>query len=88
MRDSVFEIIGYSIDYYVGPKLIGSIIMNEPDREVYGYGGKRTEILKQDLVLKNKKVLKKGTEVVTECIPLCGKSKVSFFGMQKIVRKK
>lgn len=71
MRDSLFEIVAYSKDYYVGVVLTGSIIMKEADREVYGYNGKRTEILEEDLVLKNKKVLKKGTQVVTECIPLC-----------------
>lgn len=88
MRESVFEIIGYAKDYYIGPKLIGSIILSKPDRQVYGFAGKTKEILKEDTILKNKKVLKKGTKVVTEIIPLCGRAKNSFFGILKNERKK
>jgi hypothetical protein len=82
-EESVFNIIGYAKDYYVGDKLIGSIVLDKPDREVYGYPGKKTETLKEDIVFKNKKLIKKGTQVTTECIVLCGQMKKSFFGILK-----
>jgi hypothetical protein len=69
-----FEIIGYNIDIYFNKKYFGSIPIEKPDREVMGYTGRKTEILEKDFSYKNKK-LKAGVEVVTECIPLCGRLK-------------
>lgn len=71
---SQFEIFGYSVDYRLNGRYIGSITIDEPDRKTMGYYGKRTETLENDLVIKNKKY-KKGTVVTTECYPLCGKFK-------------
>ena len=48
--------------------------MNEADRETMGYSGRRVEVLDQDFKNKNKKI-KAGTEVVSECVPLCGRIK-------------
>lgn len=70
---NIFEIFGYSKDYYIGNKYMGSITLNEPDRQVFSYGGRQVAILEEDIVFKNKKRIKKGTEVMTELIPLCGK---------------
>ena len=67
-----FEIIGYSIDYYIRGKYIGSIKNDKPDRDVMGYHGRKTFKLLSDIILKKKKY-KIGTEVTTECIVLCGK---------------
>lgn len=69
---SHFEIIGYSVDYYVDKKYIGSINVENQDREVCGYQGRRQETVSEDLVFKKKKI-KKGTLVTTELIPLCGR---------------
>jgi hypothetical protein len=67
-----FETIGYSKDYYnLEKKYIGSIVCDK-DREVYGYLGRQKEILSEDLILRKKKI-KKGTELLTEILPLCGK---------------
>jgi hypothetical protein len=67
-----FEKVGYSKDYYtLEKKYIGSVICDK-DREVYGYLGRKKEILLQDLILKKKKI-KQGTELLTEIYPLCGK---------------
>lgn len=70
---TTFEHIGYSVDYFIENKFVGSIKIEEPDREVAGYGGRRVEILENNVTLSNKKVLKKGDEVKTELVPLCGK---------------
>ena len=67
-----FEIIGYSKDYYVSGKYVGSITLTEPDRDLRGYYSRRNETLEQDIVLKGKKY-KKGIQVMTELQTLCGK---------------
>lgn len=72
-QQTTFEHIGYSVDYFIENKFVGSIKIQEPDREVYGYQGRRTETLQNNITLINKKVLKKGVEVKTELVPLCGK---------------
>jgi hypothetical protein len=67
-----FETIGYSKDYYtLEKKYIGSVVC-EKDREVYGYLGRKKEMLTQDIVLRKKKI-KKGTELLTEVFPLNGR---------------
>ncbi len=69
-----FNIIGFHKDIYLNGKFYGSIKMNEADRETMGYMGRRVEVLDQDFKNKNKKI-KAGTEVVSECVPLCGRIK-------------
>jgi hypothetical protein len=67
-----FETVGYSKDFYtLEKKYIGSLVC-EKDREVYGYLGRKKEILIQEIMLKKKKI-KKGTEVLTEIFPLNGR---------------
>lgn len=67
-----FETIGYSKDYYtLDKKYIGSV-MCDKDRDVYGYLGRKKEILAEDIILRKKKI-KKGTELITEIFPLNGK---------------
>jgi hypothetical protein len=67
-----FEIVGYSKDYYtLEKKYIGSLVC-EKDREVYGYLGRKKEILIQEIILRKKKI-KKGTELFTELFPLNGR---------------
>jgi len=72
-HQTTFEHIGYSVDYFIENKFVGSTKIQEPDREVYGYQGRRIETLESNITLINKKVLKKGVEVKTELVPLCGK---------------
>jgi hypothetical protein len=59
------------------------IVLDKPDRKVYGSPGKQKQVLENDVLLKNKKIIKKGTEVVTELLPICGRTNVNFFGSQK-----
>ena len=73
-----FEINGYSIDYYLRGKYVGSIKLNSPDRDVMGYMGRMAHIADSDIYIKNRKY-KKGTQFVTECVTLCGK----FIGTKK-----
>lgn len=68
----MFEIKNYSKDYYINKKFIGYVVIEKPDRKNMGYTGRMTETLTSDLRLKNK-LYKKGTEVVTEVSPICGK---------------
>ena len=72
-HQTTFEHIGYSVDYFIDNKFIGSTKIEEPDREVAGYQGRRVDILENDVTLTNRKVVKSGVEVKTELILLCGK---------------
>tara|TARA_R100000935_G_scaffold20470_1_gene38669 strand:- start:245 stop:505 length:261 start_codon:yes stop_codon:yes gene_type:complete len=67
----MFEIKEYHKEFYIEKKLIGKIILQKPDRETFGYSGKRIEILQEDIIFKKK--YKKGTQVITELSQVCGK---------------
>jgi hypothetical protein len=67
-----FKTVGYSKDFYtLDRKYIGSLVC-EKDREVYGYLGRKKEILAEDIILRKKKI-NKGTELLTEIFPLNGR---------------
>ena len=68
----IFEELGWHLDYYFNKKYIGSKKIDTPDRNKSGYYGRIEEVLSEDLFL-NGKAYRKGTVVVSECIPLCGK---------------
>jgi len=70
---SQFEQLGYFLDYMVADKYIGSITMEKPDRETIGYFGKIDEVATEDIILSNKKRIKKGQAFYTIMYPLCGK---------------
>lgn len=72
MQDT-YKIHGYLVDYYVRKKYMGDIYLETPDRENFGYQGRQYTTLEQDIVLRNGRKIKKGTEIVTECIPICGR---------------
>ena len=80
----LFEILGFFKNYWVNGRLMGSIRLDKPDRKVMGWGGKKTEVLKEDVYLTDtKKTVRKGTTAITECNALYGKSKIKFFGIKK-----
>ena len=70
----MFEIIGYTKDYYYNNKYVGSVKIDSPDRDQFGYYGRTEEVLEQDTII-NKKKLKKGSVVKTELNKLCGRRK-------------
>ena len=70
---SQFEQLGYFTDYMIDNKYIGSIIIEKPDRETIGYFGRIDEIATKDIILDNKKRIKKGQSFKTMMYPLCGK---------------
>lgn len=53
-------------------KFIGTLLCEKQDREI-GYYGKQTIVANEDIVLQNKKKIKKGTEFYTRYYPLNGK---------------
>lgn len=69
---TTFEHIGWYKEYFKDGKYLASVTLTEPDREVIGYYGRRTEILESSLKT-SKGTLKKGTEVYTFLYPLSGK---------------
>lgn len=70
-----FNFIGYSKEYVYKGKYIGDEMLTNPDRELFGINGRRSEIVEQDIVLTNKKIIKKGSQVITEILPLFGRNK-------------
>lgn len=71
--ENIFEIVGYSKDYFLNGKYIGSLSYVEKDREYFGFYGRQTEILKEDIILNKNKKIKKDSVVVTELQKICGK---------------
>lgn len=68
----MFQELGFYKEYYLDGKLIG-ISNCEKDREDIGYNGRRKELLKQEVILTNKKKAKANMEYLTIIYPLCGR---------------
>lgn len=75
-----FEILGYHVDYYDvennKAKYIGSIKLDQPDRPVMGFEGRRIDDVTELLELRTsngkiQKIINK--KVMTECVPICGR---------------
>ena len=77
MEQQIFKRHGYHLDYWVRGKYAGFIRMEDPDREVYGYSGRQKITLTDDVQIERSNgkmaTLKAGSEVITECIPICGR---------------
>ena len=72
-NNNIFETKGFFKDYFLDGKFIGSLMNVEKDRDVFGYYGRKKEILTENIKFKNK-TLKKGTTVTTELQVICGKT--------------
>lgn len=70
-----FETVGYFKDYFVTGKYTGSVSYVEKDREIFGYSGRKTETVSEQIVFKNGKKIKAGTVVITELFPINGRIK-------------
>jgi hypothetical protein len=66
------ETIGYFEEFFVNQKFIGAKLTEKQDREI-GYYGKQIKIADTEIVLDNKKKIKKGQEYYTRYYPLNGK---------------
>lgn len=77
MEQQIFEVHGYHLDFYIGRKYIGFIRMEHPDREAYGYSGRQQITLTDDVMVERSNgkpaILKAGSDVKTECVPICGR---------------
>lgn len=71
----MFETIGYFLEYSCNGKYLGTKVIDKPLNREIGYSNRKTEALKKDIVLDNKKKIKKGTEVKSILYPLNGKIK-------------
>lgn len=77
--DNVFEVFGYFEEHIIEGKYIGCLnhtgeYLHESDREV-GYNGTKHFTAESDIILENKKVIKKGQNYYTRVYPFCGKRK-------------
>jgi hypothetical protein len=64
--------IGYFEEFLINGKFIGAKTCEEQTREI-GYYGKQIKIATQDIILSNKKKIKKGQEYYTRYYPLNGR---------------
>tara|TARA_R110002049_G_scaffold130412_6_gene288796 strand:- start:586 stop:807 length:222 start_codon:yes stop_codon:yes gene_type:complete len=68
----VFKDLGYFVEYCVDGKLIGTLLIDNPDREDIGYYSRIDAIADSDIKLQRNKIIKKGTKYYTRLYPLCG----------------
>ena len=66
------ETIGYFEEYFVNQKFVGTKMTEQQDREI-GYYGKQVKVADDDIILDNKKRVKKGQEFYTRYYPLNGR---------------
>ena len=68
-----FKDIGYFLEFIIDTKYIGTKLIDKPDREEIGYYGRIDSVAKENIILDNKKVIKKGQKYYTRMYPLCGR---------------
>jgi len=68
-----FKNIGYFIEYIIDSKLIGTKLIDQPDREEIGYYSTQHHTADTEIVFNNKKRIKKGQSYYTRLYPLCGR---------------
>ena len=68
-----FKNIGYFVEYKIDNKFVGSILLDEPDRNEVGYYGRIDAVAEEDIVFSNNKRIKKGTNYYTRLYPMCGR---------------
>jgi hypothetical protein len=74
MKNKNFEHLGWYVEYMIGSTYMGSVLLDEPDREEIGYYGRQDYIADTDIILPNKKVINKGERYFTRLYPLCGRA--------------
>lgn len=79
-----YEKLGYHVDYHVSGKFIGSIKIDQPDRETVGYCGRIFSVAEEDIIFSNKKKIKKGEQYYTYLYPLCGRSNYDVNQLKKV----
>jgi len=70
--ENTFQDLGFFKEYFVNGRFFGTIKC-EKDREIVGYLGREEEVLKETVILDNKKRLIAGIRVATIIYPMCGK---------------
>lgn len=68
----IFKIEGYELSYYVNGKFFGTKPIDGPDREKFGYEGRKEFQVTEDVQI-GKKTIKKGSIVKTELNPVMGR---------------
>jgi hypothetical protein len=64
-----YLLVGFSIDYYIGNRYIGSVPVEQPDRALFGFRGRQTVYAPQ-LINFNNTFITQGTKVITELTPV------------------
>lgn len=70
---SQFQELGYFLEFMVNSKLIGTKLIDQPDRKEIGYYSTQKHIATEDIIFDNKKRIKKGQDYYTRLYPLCGR---------------
>lgn len=72
MSKNAFEELGFFEEYYCNNKMIGVKKAEYDGIRKIGYYGRVNFIAENDIILDNKKKIKKGLEYYTLLYPLCG----------------
>ena len=68
-----FEHLGYFVEYMCGNQYLGSMNIEEKDREQIGYYGRQDHVAETDIILNYGRIVPKGTRYYTRLYSLCGK---------------
>lgn len=84
----IFDIKSYHLDLYdLQGKYVGHIPMEKPDREDWGYFGRKTMNV-TGTAYKTGRPFQVNGEYTTECIPICGKIKSQSLAEKHAILKK
>ena len=70
---SKFEVTGFFLEIFIGNQFVGSIPSDYIPNRKTGYVGREKITLEADIITSTKKRVKKGTEVMTYYMPMCGR---------------
>lgn len=68
------EHIGWFLEFYIDNKYMGTVVIDQPDRDQVGYYSRQDDVAVADILLDNGKKIKEGTRYYTRLYPLNGKS--------------
>ena len=68
-----FKHLGFFLEFSIDSKFRGTLSIDKPDREIFGYEGTKTQVAEETILLDGGKKVKKGETYKTRLYPLCGR---------------
>lgn len=71
------EYIGYMREYYIDTQYMGYLLLDDPDRELFGYAGKMKHVANENIAIlagrSSARIIPAGTQYITFLRPLSGR---------------